>query len=294
METQPRAPRAVSTRRKAAAKPGGLPPRLRVLVKGNSTGLHVIPQRTSRAFGKYPERLERLLRTAGIDAEVANESTGWDRVHEVLPRWFNRLANYAPDVVVFNYGGAEAQPNVFPVFFLRWLNTRRSMPPLGAVNQLLYRGVDHRVRRWISHGMRRVYPKIGQRTWRLKPARFEEEFTRLIFLTRRTTAGLVLVVTLTPTTDEIERFMPGLTERYARINASIRKVVTDLHDPLVELIDVGEAIEGLDLPSTVFDGLHLSAEGHDRLAARLEASIKRWLESGAMDEPAPGSTDELG
>jgi len=97
---------------------------------------------------------------------------------------------------------------------------------------------------------------------------------------------LVLVVGLTPTTERVEVLMPGLTERYARVNASVRKVVTDLQDPLVQLIDVGDAISHLELPVTVFDGLHLSADGHDALAARLEDSIMRWLATGAMQEDA--------
>jgi lysophospholipase L1-like esterase len=261
-----------------------LPTRVRILVKGNSTTIRVIPRRTSRAQGLYSERLERRLRARGIDVEVRNDGYAWHRVHEVLPRQFPSLAHYCPDVVILNYGAGEAQPNFPPTSFMRWHTRWNSMPPLGKVTGRLYRAFQAPIGKAISRSRRRLYPRLGLRTWRLHPDRFEAELDRLIRVIRGATGGLVVVLTITPATARSERGMPRLGERYRVIDDRIRNVVARHDNPNVILIDVAGAIAHLDLTSTVTDGLHLSAEGHDAVASKLEEVVVGWIASGALDE----------
>jgi GDSL-like lipase/acylhydrolase family protein len=222
--------------------------------------------------------LERRLRAHGIDAMVTNQCSNYERVHEVLPKWFPELAMECPDVVVLNYGGAECQPNIFSTRLLKWVQNRRVAPPLGA-RARGSRAFDQALRRIISITMRRLSPVLGMRTWRLKPSRFEEELERLIKVIRHKTGGLVLVVTTTPAPQRIEQVLARLNDRTTLFAQIMRTVVDRVADPSVRLVDLYAIVEELGTTEVLYDGFHMTAAAHDALAAEMERSIMSWMDS---------------
>jgi hypothetical protein len=262
--------------------PRPVSPRLRVVVRGNSTGVNVGPMRTARSDGTYSEMLERRLRARGLEAFVTNECTLYQRIHDLFPEWFAVLAQVCPDVVVLNYGGAECQPNVFPTSMLEWIQRRRATPPLGPVGRRVSKVVDRRLRRSMAHATMRISRRLGLRTWRLRPARFERELERMIRVIRGKTAGLVLVMTVSPAPPGVERLMARLNERCERYSEIIRGVVDRLDDPCVKVIDVGQVVEELGIENALYDGLHYTGVGHDAIAAQMERAITTWIDSGAF------------
>lgn len=254
-----------------------LAPRVRVVVRGNSTGVNVGPVRESRAQGTYPEMLERFLRRDGVDALILNHCSTWERINDVFPDWFEPLSQLCPDVVVLNYGGAECQAHIFPTRFMAWVQKRRVAQPLGPIKGRISRLVDRRLRRFVARTIRLLSPRIKMRTWRLRPARFAAELERLIRAIRGKTMGLVLVMTVSPASPGVERLWWNLNARCARYSEIIRGVVTRADDPSVRLIDLDPIHARLGPKVAMYDGLHWTAKGHEAIAEQMCAEIERWM-----------------
>jgi lysophospholipase L1-like esterase len=266
----------------AAGRPrdgdGGLPPRLSVVVKGNSTAINVGPSRESRAEGTYPEMLGRFLRQSGIDATVLNDSTAWARINRVFPAWFETLSKLSPDVVVVNFGGAECQPHIFPTWFIARMQRRRGVEPLGPIRGRISRLLDRRIRRFMSRTIRLLSPRLKMRTWRVSPKVFEAELERLIRVVRGKTAGLVLVMTVSPATRVSERLWWNLDARCSLLSDIVRRVVASADDPQVRLIDLTPIVERLGGPDAViYDGFHWTPAGHGAIAEQMRDEILKWL-----------------
>jgi lysophospholipase L1-like esterase len=253
-----------------------LPPRLRVLVKGNSTAINVGPVRRSRSEGTYPEMLERLLRREGVDAEVTNDSTAWSRITKVFPDWFEELAKISPDVVVVNFGGAESQAHIFPTWLIERMQRRRSAGPLGPIRGRFARLVDSRIRQLMGRTIRFLSPRLKIRTWRVSPARFEVELERLIRVVRGKTSSLVLAMTVSPATPTSERLWWNLGARNAILSEVVRDAVKRVDDPQVRLIDLQPIHDRLG-PTSIYDGFHWSVQGHEAIAEQMCAEILRWM-----------------
>jgi lysophospholipase L1-like esterase len=263
---------------KTSSDEGTLPPRLRVIVKGNSTAVNVGPMRGSRAEGTYPEMLERFLRLGGVDALVTNDSTGWSRVNRVFPDWFEVLTQMSPDVVVVNFGGAECQAHIFPTWFIAAVQRRRGVGPLGPIRGRIWGAVDDPMRRFMGRTIRRLSPRLKMRTWRVRPKRFEAELERLIRVIRGKSAALVLVMTVSPAPPSIERMWWGLDARCALFSDIVRRVVAGFDDdPQVRLIDVKEIHDRLGASEAMYDGFHWTARGHAAIAEELRDEIMKWL-----------------
>lgn len=257
-----------------------LPRRLRVVVLGNSTAMYVRPRRKSRDDLTYGELLEDHLRRRGIDAFVINQARWWERVHDVLPRWQEAVSAHMPDVVVLNYGLGECQPNAFPVPLMRWVYTWR--PSLNPVARRVRAVAVRPMQRLMAASMPHISRRLGMRTWRLRPSRFEAELRRLIEITRQETGALVLVLTLNPPGPFLCNLMPGVEERSVRYSDLIRSVVKSLDDPEVQVVEAGAIVDDLGWRKTMVDGLHYTARGHQEVAGLLEAAVVSWL-----DGPGP-------
>lgn len=261
----------------ADADASPLPPRLRVVVLGNSTAMYVRPARRERSQGTYGELLERRLRERGVDAVVANEARWWELIHQVLPRWEAAVAAHSPDVVVLNYGLGECQPNVYPVPLMRTVYTWR--PSFNPVARTLRRALIRPLRRLMAWSMPPISRWLGLRTWRLRPSRFADELERLARLTRSETGALVLVLTLNPPGPFLRNLMPGIDERSRRYSEVIREVVARLDDPGVQVVEAGAVVDDLGWRTTVVDGLHYTARGHEEVATLLEEAVVKWREA---------------
>ncbi|TMK21023.1 MAG: hypothetical protein E6G68_03900 [Actinobacteria bacterium] len=275
----------MATNRSRSDRGAALPPRLRVLVRGASTTVNIGPTRESRAQGTFPERLERRLRSHGIDADVTNRSRMWDIVTDVFPRWFFELATENPDVVVLCFGTAEAQPKLLPRRFIGVLNRRQAIPPLGSVSGRIAAVADRRLRRLIARTCSFASHRLGMRTHRVSPRRFEAELERLIRWTRAKTRSLVLVVTIAPASPRVERLWARLNDRYAVYDRIIEDVVARLDDAEVRIINVRKIVADLGEQTAIYDGLHFTAVAHDALASAMCDEILPWLPALQEKEP---------
>ncbi|MFZ6004347.1 MAG: SGNH/GDSL hydrolase family protein [Actinomycetota bacterium] len=252
-----------------------LPRRARIVVLGNSTAMYVRPRRKDVGDRSYAELLEVRLRDRGVDAFVFNEARWWDRVHDVLPRWEQAVYSHMPDAVILNYGLGECEPNVFPVPMMRWVYTWR--PSLNPVAQRFRALLVRPLQRLMAASMPPISRRLGMRTWRLRPARFEAEMRRLIEITRRETGALVLVLTLNPPGPFLQNLMPGVVERSALYTDLIRKLVADLADDGVQIVEAGAVVDELGWRKAMLDGLHYTALGHQAVASLLEPPILDWI-----------------
>jgi hypothetical protein len=258
-----------------------LPPRVRVLVKGNSTAINVGPVRRSWSEGTYPEVIERLLRRDGVDAEVTNDSTAWSRITKVFPDWLEELARISPDVVVVNFGGAESQAHIFPWWLIERMQQRRGAGPLGPIRGRVARVADRRIRQLMKRTIRLLSPRLKMRSWRVSPARFDVELERLIHVVRGKTSSLVLVMTVSPATPISEGLWWNLGARNAILSKVVRDVVKRIDDPQVRLIDL-QPIHDRIGPSSIYDGFHWSAQGHEAIAEQMCAEIRRWMAEAGL------------
>lgn len=262
-------------------------PLFRVVILGNSQALVVATPQRIHGDGTYGQLLERRLRTNGINAQVIHEARWWDLIHRLRPRLVPAVAQHMPDVVVLGYGMGECQANVPPTWMMRAVDDARWTPsfnPFVSKVRVPLLRVLNRFKMW---SYRRVIPRLGMRTWRLRPARFEAELDRVITWTRRQTGGLVLILTLHDPGEVVERLLPGFRERADRFNAIIRGVVARLNDPDVIVVDAGRDIDRLASTKATIDGLHYMPAGHETIAAALyEVIASHFASRSGQSTPA--------
>jgi lysophospholipase L1-like esterase len=249
--------------------------RWRIAVLGNSVPILLVPARRNRIEGPYPELLERVLMGRGYDVRVDSHARMHDLAYEGERRWRRAVAPTSPDVLILNYGAADAQHNVLPTRLNRHL-TRKDAGGPGLAGM------------WVRHGVRRVWPlartyqrwasgKVGEHIWRLHPDRVRACLSEVI--SSATGAGrLVLVIDVLPPGDRLHHFFPGIDRRIERMNDALRTLVTDADSPDVRLVESSAIATALG-PSSVPDGFHLAPEGHRRLAIVLADQIEPWLEA---------------
>jgi lysophospholipase L1-like esterase len=248
---------------------------LRILVIGNSVPVLVVPPRASRAEGTYGEVLERLLDGAGVPATVENQARLFELLYEGKRRFRHELLGRFPDVLIVHYGILEQQPNVAPSTVVRYLTRRDVRVPgwRGFVQHHAHERLGPHVRRYQRWASRRA----GTRTWRMAPERFRDALVEVIGLARSTGAFVLVVDTHRPN-DRLEHFLPGLTPRWESFRELFRRIVDELDDPLVKLVESSKVVDGIGDPPGTVDGLHLTAAAHAALAEVLADEILEWRE----------------
>ena len=262
-------------------------PLLRIVVLGNSQALVVATFERSRIEGTYGELLERRLRARGVETLVFNEARWWDLIQYLRPRLVPSLAVHTPDVVVLGYGMGECEANIPPTWMMRIMDdarwTPRLYPAARAVRKVLLRPAE-RLRSWTY---RAIVPRLGMRTWRLRPSRFEAELKRTIEWTRRQTGGLVIVLTMHDPGDELEKLLPGFRERAELFNRIMRDVVAAYDSPEVQIVEAGPALDKVGEETATIDGIHFTPIGHEAIAELLDAAITEWMASTARRGQSP-------
>jgi lysophospholipase L1-like esterase len=253
------------------------PPRTswRISVLGNSLPILMVPARRNRTTdATYPEHLEHLLREDGLDVRVRNDSRLFGLITEGYRRFQMDVVPWAPDVLVIHFGIIELQPNVVPTFLNRHLTTQ-------------HRGGKGVVGLYRRHVMPRIWPPIRKfqraaagvvgpnHSFRLPPAHFQAELERLITVARSQQI-LVLVCDINPPGSRLQHFLPGVTERYARFQAIVERVVAEAADDQVRLVPVSKFVSAQGDEAQP-DGLHFTPAGHLEVARMVAAEAGPWL-----------------
>ena len=249
----------------------------RVLVIGNSMAT-IVPGRTSRLDGPYPEQLELLLRTEGINAEVRNAAREYELIDRGVHRYQEEERAWSPDVLVVNYGMLEAQAPAIPRgvhnHFMTWKQGLRG--PAALYRQRVAPRLWPRLRQYQRWAMARM----GMRFWRMSPARFRAELARVIALARYD-HRLVLVVDVNPPGGRVLANMPGLDRRRDLFQDVLTNVVGNAAaaDDGVRLIPASTICDEIGVDDAIPDGYHWSLRAQRRVAEMLAAEIVPWIKS---------------
>lgn len=251
---------------------------LSVVVLGNSVAVLSIPARTGAGDGSYAEVLRDRLAAAGVPVRVALEGRWFDFAVQAFRRYEQSVRMHLPDVVVLQYGLNESQPWLLPVPVVRHLVTDHQV---ATRTGRLYRAhVVKPVWRQVRAYRRWAAPRVGLGTWQTTPRRFGEVMRQLIRATRYDSRPLVLVLDVQEPGEVLRHFLPGMSERHAVIQATLREVVDGFADPEVRLVGVAAACAAAG-PAASPDGMHLSPQGHRIVGDLLADEVLAWL------RPAP-------
>jgi lysophospholipase L1-like esterase len=247
----------------------------RVLVIGNSMTT-IVPGRTSRLEGPYSEVLEVLLRDAGINAEVRNAGREYELINRGIHRYQEEERAWSPDVLVVNYGMAEAQAPAIPKgvhnHFMTW--EKGLSRPASAYRRRVAPKIWPRLRRYQRWAMNRM----GVHFWRMSPRRFAAELQRVIALARAD-HRLVLVVDINPPGRRLLHNLPGIDQRQEILNGVLHDVVgkAATEDPDVKLIEASLLAGEMGMDVAIPDGYHWSPPAQRRVAEMLAAEIVPWI-----------------
>jgi lysophospholipase L1-like esterase len=248
-----------------------------VLVIGNSMTT-IVPGRTSRRDGPYAEVLELLLRDAGINAEVRNAGREYELINRGIHRYQEDERAWSPDVLVVNYGMAEAQAPAIPKgvhnHFMTW--EKGLSRPAAAYRRRVAPQIWPRLRRYQRFAMRRM----GTRLWRMSPRRFTAELQRVIALARQD-HRLVLVIDINPPGPRLLYNLPGIDRRREILNDVLHDVIgkAAAEDAGVRLIEGSALASEMGIDAAIPDGYHWSPDAHRRVAQMLAAEIVPWIRS---------------
>lgn len=247
---------------------------LSIVVLGNSVAVLSIPGRTGSEDGTYAEVLRDRLAEAGVPVRVALEGRWFDFAVKGLRRYQESVRAYLPDVVVLQYGLNESQPWLLPVPIVRHLVTDHQVAT--RTGRLYREHVAAPMWKQVRTYRRWAAPKVGLRTWQTTPRRFGEVLRQLIRAVRYDSRSLVLVLDVHPPGEVLRHFLPGMDERHAVVQRTLRETVEGFADPEVRLVSASAAcaVAG---PGASHDGMHYSPLGHRIVGELLAQEVLAWL-----------------
>jgi lysophospholipase L1-like esterase len=248
-------------------------PPVRIVVLGSSVGFFVRPPGEAPGEAAYPEVLEELLWARGVEARVTNSSRWFLLATEAFRRLDDLVVAHQPHLVVVNFGLLECEPKVLPTRLVRWLYTWRPGGSVAArfARRLLVRPLTAGYRR-LSPLAIRLLPvprRVGERRFRL-------EIGRIVRIVRKERGAQVLLCTVNPPGQSLERVLPGTGEGSRRYSEIIREVAAE-SGPGVGVIDTARLVQREGVDEVLPDGIHYNARGHRLVAELLADEVVRRL-----------------
>lgn len=221
----------------------------------------------------YPILLERRLRQQGVEVTTVVSARLRRLLRHTIRRFEDDVWAHAPDVVICHFGAFEPFSGAVPQVVRRylWFDTPSQASPARWVRRTLVPAARRVVRR-----TQRIHGRLrGERAGRVGPDRFERELRLLLDSVSRLCGDpLVVLVGITPFGSVVERAMPGVNERIARLDAVVARVAAD-HPENVVYLDLAAALDGIEWRGR--DGFHLTPEGHSATAEALVPIIGAHL-----------------
>lgn len=248
---------------------------LSVVVLGNSVAMLQMPPRQRADDGTYGEVLVDTLRAAGVPATLHLEARWFELADAAMDRFVESVTAHTPDVLVVQYGVNEAQPYLAPLWLVRHLMTkdravsRTAQAYRAHVGDPVWRGL-RRYRRWAA-------PRVGLHGWQLPPHRLHGALQRIIRRARHQFRPLVLVLDVSPPGAALRHWLPGIEERHAVVQRTLREVVDGFADREVRLVEASKVVADLGEEVALPDSIHFSVPAHRRVGELLAAEVLGWL-----------------
>lgn len=224
----------------------------------------------------YPELLKAALTQDGWEVDLYNRSKGGVSIDELCTaaRDDRKYFGDACAIVILQCGIVDCAPRPASARMRIWI---------GRLPWRIQKSVIA-----FLHNKRARILKAGF-CWRItEPSRFTEKYTELL----RGASGeseQIIAVGIAPTTPEMEKHSPGLSQSIAQYNQLIHSAVQTACAG-VQYVDVHRAIlmhhEGVTRFIDAADGHHITAEGHRLYSALLLDAIRVRLSPPAENTAA--------
>lgn len=253
---------------------GLAPKRLRALVKGASSTVAVAPSRGARTHQTYPWWLEALLESAGLPSEVRNAGVEGQRITRALCDWEREVQQWAPDVVILNYGQYECMPGMIP----QWLERHATgwHRHSGPVRDRYRQSVISPLWRKLAVYQQKLARSMLTGPFRTSPERTIAELARLVEMIQSTGSPLVIVMDTWPIAPRWQHWFPGMQERSVSLRSEMVSWIDDVDDPGIRLFKLSEIVGAHEIDDAVPDGVHFSADLHREIAENLARVVLPW------------------
>jgi len=242
---------------------------MRICVFGNSVALRIRPPRTNPLERTYAE----WLREDGHEVSVI--ARAGVLVAEAFATIEDDVVSRFPDYVIINHGVVEVclrqtvrSLNNRPIVNY-YLNSVFARPYIFATASSRIERVVWRVANAVT---RRISSALGLRWQWMRVDRFIEVLDRTIALIVKETSARLVVIGINPCSLRVERQLRGSFAAIAVANTAMADLCGRFGER-VTFIDPGVAFEEAPLEEMVPDGIHLSSEGHRRMALLLSSLI---------------------
>lgn len=229
-------------------------------VVGSSVSLLVRPPRDGHAAGPYATLLRETL---GIGWRVENLSRTSFDIQDAVETFRTRIVPLDPDVIILHLGINEASTRFLSRRLWRFANggpdDRERAPGLARRSVLLADRI-----------FRRPWTRAFRSGW-FSPERFDVLLGQLLLQIEKETHAHVIVVGIGKPTERVERTLAGTSARAAAVDEILAAAAG--RSDRITFIPTAWVAEDLDALQP--DGIHLSAQGHARLADQLLVEIGR-------------------
>jgi hypothetical protein len=236
----------------------GLPAiRLRAVVKGASSTVVVAPAGGSRTHQTYAWWLETLLEAAGLPSTVRNAGSEAQKITMALCNWEREIQQWAPDVVILNYGQYECMPGILP----RWLQRQAAgwHRHSGVLRDQYRQRILEPVWQNLTRYQKRWYELLNPGPFRTSPKRTVAELRRLVEVTRTVGTPLILVMDTWPLATRWQKWFPGMQERIVQLRGEVSAWLDEAGDSELRLFRLSEIVGRHDVDEALPDGVHFSA-----------------------------------
>ena len=226
-----------------------------IVVLGSSVALAVRPPRDDRESAPFAALLARRL----PHVRVVNASRGSLDIADAVRDFAPLVWAHDPDVVIVQLGINECPPRFLPRSLWRAVYAHPSDALLtGARRRLVMAG------RLLDRAARATAARRFNRPW-FSPARFERLLDAWLDLAAKELRGAVMLLGIMPPSARVEAALPSTIANARRFN-EILAAAAARRPETVTFVVWAEWSSAADLDRVRPDGIHLSAEGHQRLA----------------------------
>lgn len=257
-----------------------LPLPIRVLVKGASTVVFVADMGGPRTDFNFGRVIEQELLAGGRPAHVKVRGLPSLPARLSLRHWEEDVLGWSPDVVVLHHGHYESIHYVLPRWLERHANSTRGRPG-GRLRQYYRSRLLRSVWITLARVQQRADRDLDSTLFARKLRNVARDVQRIIENVQTVGSPLVLVLEVVPPGRHWQKWMPGLAERTALMNAALAEAVANVGRDNVRFVrtteELAKQLDDGEEPTP--DGGHYSPRAHRVIGELLAAEIAEWADT---------------